>query len=256
MNAIEIHSLDYTATEKRILSSVTLNVAHNHFVGLVGPNGSGKTSLLRHIYRVLPVEKRTVFVNGIPLEDYSYKSSARQITVLKQENSSEFDYSVMEMVLMGRAPHKSLYDVNTKEDYDCAMNALQFVGMDQCAVELFATLSGGEKQRVLMARSLAQETDILLLDEPTNHLDVHYQWKIMQLIKSLGKTVFSVFHDLNLALSFCDYLYVLDAGEVVAQGKPDEVITRDLLREVFRIDGQLSLKENGRSNIVYFGPVG
>ncbi len=212
---------------------------------------SGKTTLLKHIYRALPLEKKTIFINGTELEKFSYRDSARQITVMRQENTSDFDYTILEMVLMGRSPYRRFFESDTADDKQIALNALKFVGMEEYAGRYFATLSGGEKQRVLIARSLAQEADILILDEPTNHLDVHYQWALMDVIKSLNKTVFSVFRELNLACSFCDYLFVLSEGAIVAQGEPSEICTPALLADVFRIDVNIITDEDNIPYIVY-----
>lgn len=203
---IEIHKLSYGVPSRKILRDISLRVEKEKFVGVIGPNGSGKTTLLKHIYRALPPEKRTVYINGREVESYSYRDAAKQVTVMRQENASDFDYTIMEMVLMGRAPHRRFYERDTQEDKEIARNALCFMGMEDMANQSFSTLSGGEKQRVLIARSLAQEADILILDEPTNHLDVYYQWLLMEVIAGLKKTVLAVFHELNLACTYCDYL--------------------------------------------------
>ena len=164
---IEIRDLHYRVPTREILHDVSLQVDKNQFVGLIGPNGSGKTTLLKHIYRALPPEKSTVFINGRKIEAFSYRETARQVTVMRQENGSDFDYTILEMVLMGRAPYRKFYERDTAEDKQIAYNALRFMGMEDIANQHFSTLSGGEKQRVLIARSLAQEADILVLDEPS-----------------------------------------------------------------------------------------
>lgn len=169
---------------------------------------------------------------------------------MQQENSSDFDYSVLEMVLLGRTPYRKYYEVFTVEDTEIAIKALKSIGMEEYSERRFSTLSGGEKQRVLIARSLAQNAEVLILDEPTNHLDVHYQWALMDLIKTLDKTVLSVFHELNLAASYCDYIYVLNDGEIFAKGKPMELLSSKLLSEVFRIDVQV-IEDGKRPYIIY-----
>ncbi len=254
-NKIDVRRLDYSIAGTEILKDVSLQVGQNQFVGLIGPNGSGKTTLLKHIYRALPSEKKTVYVNGKEVESYSYRETARQLTVMRQENSSDFDYTILEMVLMGRAPYRKYYERDTRQDKEIAMNALKYMGMEGMADRYFSNLSGGEKQRVLIARSLAQEADILVLDEPTNHLDVHYQWYLMEVIESLKKTVLSVFHELNLACRFCDYLYVLEKGRVVSAGRPADVVTREMLAEVFRVRAEVISEETGRPYIVYKGSI-
>lgn len=250
-NKVEIRELSYHVPDMEILKDISMRAEAGQFIGLIGPNGSGKTSLLKHIYRALPSKKRTVFINGHEIESYSYRETARHITVMRQENFSDFDYSILEMVLMGRAPYRKYYELDTNEDKEIAHKALHFVGMDDKANRSFFTLSGGEKQRVLIARSLAQEADILLLDEPTNHLDVHYQWLIMEIISKLGKTVLSVFHDLNLACSFCDYIYIIKDGQVFSHGRPKIVITPEIISNVFGVKSKIITTESGNPYIIY-----
>ncbi len=250
-NKVEIRDLSYRVLDTQILQDISLRVGKNQFIGLIGPNGSGKTSLLKHIYRALPPQKRAVFLNGREIESYSYREAAQQITVMRQENASDFDYTILEMVLMGRSPYRKYYERDTEEDKEIAQNALRFVGMEAMAERSFSTLSGGEKQRVLIARSLAQEADILLLDEPTNHLDVHYQWLLMEIISGLGKTVLSVFHELNLACRFCDYLYVLKEGRILTHGRPASIVTPEMLSEVFGVRAEIIPTDKGRPYIIY-----
>lgn len=249
--AIKIENLSYSIGNKSILKNVSLTVEKGNVVGLIGPNGSGKTTLMKHIYRALPPERKTVYIHGKEIHTMSYKDSARNLTVLRQENNSDFPYTIMEMVLMGRSPHRKFFEGDTNEDKQLAQLALERVGMEHAANRSFMNLSGGEKQRVLIARSLAQEADILLLDEPTNHLDVHYQWLLMEMIQGLKKTVLSVFHELNLACAFCDYLYVLNNNSIVAQGNPEELCTKELLAETFRIEADVIHDKNGIPRIIY-----
>ncbi|MCD5413590.1 MAG: ABC transporter ATP-binding protein [Clostridiales bacterium] len=247
---METKKLSFNISTKQILKDVSLKVEKKQIVGLIGPNGSGKTTILRHIYRFINTEKNKVFLNKKCIQSYSYRDSAKEITVMQQENSSDFDYSVLEMVLLGRTPYRKYYEVFTVEDTEIAIKALKSIGMEEYSERRFSTLSGGEKQRVLIARSLAQNAEVLILDEPTNHLDVHYQWALMDLIKTLDKTVLSVFHELNLAASYCDYIYVLNDGEIFAKGKPMELLSSKLLSEVFRIDVQV-IEDGKRPYIIY-----
>ena len=174
---------------------------------------------------------------------------------MRQENASVFDYTNLEMVLMGRSPHKKIYESSDCKDLDIAFNSLKYVGMSDYKDRFFNTLSGGEKQRVLMARSLAQETDIFILDEPTNHLDVYYQWNLIKLIKKINKTVLAVFHDLSIALEYCDYIYVLDEGKNVVEGKPSRVLSKEILRDVFRVDCDIITTANGSKRVVVYNSI-
>lgn len=248
-NQILVQGLNYAIGDVCILHEVDLTVKKGFFVGIIGPNGSGKTSLLSHIYRALPVSDQIVYVGGRELNSLSYRESAQELSVLRQEQDTEFDYTVMELVLMGRAPYRKIYEPETAEDIHITEGCLEAVGLKDLAERTFSNLSGGEKQRVRIARSLAQRTSLLLLDEPTNHLDLYFQWHLMEMIKKLDKTVLAVFHDLNLAAKFCDYLYVMNHGRIIAKGRADEVITASLLKEVFRVDAEIYRKE-GKTSIV------
>ena len=177
------------------------------------------------------------------------------MTVMRQENNSVFDYTNLEMVLMGRSPHKKIYETADCKDLEIAFDSLKYVGMFDAKDRLFNTLSGGEKQRVLMARSLAQETDIFILDEPTNHLDVYYQWNLMKSIKKLNKTVLAVFHDLSIALEYCDYLYVLNDGKNMAEGKSAEVLNKEVLRDIFKVDSEIITTSNGKRRVLIYGSI-
>ena len=221
---IEARRLSYSIEQTQILKDVSIAVRDKKMVGIIGPNGSGKTTLLKHIYRALPVDKKTVYINSREIEKYSYSESAKVVTVVKQENTSDFDFTVEGMVLLGRSPYHKSFESFTAEDYEIAHAALESIGMSGYMNRSFNALSGGEKQRVLIARSLAQQADIYVLDEPTNHLDVHYQWNLMALIKNLNATVLGVFHEMNLAAHYCDELYVLAGGKVVAHGSPSQIL--------------------------------
>ncbi|WP_276981157.1 ABC transporter ATP-binding protein [Johnsonella ignava] len=252
---IVVNNLNYRVNDKNILQSVSIKVKDGQFVGILGPNGSGKTTLLKHIYRVLPVNSNVIFVNGIDITETSIRQSSKFMTVMRQENTSVFDYTNLEMVLMGRSPHKKIYETANCKDLDIALSSLKYVGMFDYKDRLFNTLSGGEKQRVLMARSLAQETDIFILDEPTNHLDVYYQWNLMKLIKRLNKTVLAVFHDLSIALEYCDYIYVLNDGKNIIEGEAVEVLSKEILRDVFRVDGEIITTSNSNKRVVIYSSV-
>lgn len=237
------------------MKQVSVSVAEKKMVGIIGPNGSGKTTLLKHIYRALPADKRTVFINNREVERYSFSESARQVTVVKQENPSDFEFTVEGMVLLGRSPYHKSFEAFTPEDYEIARAALESIGMKDYAQRSFNALSGGEKQRVLIARSLAQQADIYVLDEPTNHLDVHYQWSLMSLIKHLNATVLGVFHEMNLAAHYCDELYVLADGRVVAHGAPSQVLTAELMADVFRVKAEILPLADGCPHIIFHGEI-
>ncbi|MGH3889284.1 MAG: ABC transporter ATP-binding protein [Pseudonocardiaceae bacterium] len=255
---MRVHAAGVTAVidSHQIVTSATITVAAGELVGLVGPNGSGKSTLLRCVYRVLRPVAGVVALDGEDVWELSARASAQRTAVVVQEPQSDFDFTVRDMVLMGRAPHKGLLERASEADDRIVDDALARVGADEFADRAFTTLSGGEKQRVLVARALAQQTRLLVLDEPTNHLDVRHQLEVLELVRDLGIATLAALHDLNLAAAYCDRLYVLSAGEVVAQGKPEEVLSPDLVESVFGVGAVRSVHPvTGRVQLAFF-PLG
>ena len=233
---LELSQLCIDIQAKRIVEDVSLNVSAGEIVGLIGPNGSGKSTLLRSVYRMLKPSAGLVNLGGNDVWKLSAKASAQRTGVVVQEHSSEFDFSVNEVVVMGRTPHKKPFERDNKKDLGLCYESLERVGMSLFAERSFSTLSGGEKQRVLVARALTQQPKLLVLDEPTNHLDIHYQLELLELVTSLGITTLLTLHDLNLAANYCQRLYLLSEGQIVASGNCSSVLTPDLLREVFKVE--------------------
>ncbi|MFB3304850.1 ABC transporter ATP-binding protein [Pseudomonas sp. AMR01] len=218
------------------LCDASLQVGAGEFVGLIGPNGSGKTSLLRCAYRFTKPDQGDVSLAHQNVWKQSSKWCAQRIAVVLQEFPDAFGLRVDEVVAMGRTPHKGLFDSDTPHDRQLIRQALQSVGMQGFEDHAFATLSGGEKQRVILARALAQQPELLVLDEPTNHLDPRYQLELLRLVKRLNIGTLASIHDLNLAAAFCDRLYVIDHGRIIASGTPHAVLTVELLRDVFGVE--------------------
>ncbi|PHN26011.1 ABC transporter ATP-binding protein [Pseudomonas sp. ICMP 460] len=218
------------------LRDASLQVGAGEFVGLIGPNGSGKTSLLRCAYRFSKPQHGEVLLAHQNVWKHSAKWCAQRIAVVLQEFPDAFGLRVDEVVAMGRTPHKGLFDGDTLHDQQLVRSVLTSVGMQDFEDHAFATLSGGEKQRVILARALAQQPQLLILDEPTNHLDPRYQLELLKLVKRLNIGTLASIHDLNLAAAFCDRLYVINHGRIVASGTPHDVLTVELLRDVFGVD--------------------
>lgn len=235
----------------QILNGVSLSAGQNEFIGIIGPNGSGKSTLLKCIYRVLEPTGGGVYLDGKALSRFSYRESAKRIAVLAQHNYYNFDFSVRDVVLMGRSPQKKPMERDNAEDYCIVREPLELVGMEAFAERSFSTLSGGEQQRVILARALAQQTPCLILDEPTNRMDIKYQLQLMDIVKGLNRTVISAIHDLNIAAMYCSKLYVLKAGRVVASGTPEEVLTRELIRQVYEVEAEVFRDKSGLLRILY-----
>ncbi|MFF8841125.1 ABC transporter ATP-binding protein [Streptomyces sp. NPDC015127] len=232
---IDIDALTVEIAGARLVSEATLRAADGQVVGLVGPNGSGKSTLLRCVYRALRPSTGTVRLGGEDLHSLSAREGARRLAALPQEAVTEFDFTVAEVVAMGRLPHQRSVARTTDEDRKACESALVRVGAGHLADRGFLTLSGGEKQRVLIARALAQQPSVLVLDEPTNHLDIAQQLEVLALVRGSGLTVLTALHDLNLAALHCDLLHVIDSGRIVASGAPHDVLTPELLAEVFGV---------------------
>lgn len=223
-----------------VLRDVTLSLEAGDALGVVGPNGSGKTTLLRTLSGVLAPKVGTVLWEGRDLLRLTNRERARLLGVLPQSSRVDFDFSVFEVVLMGRSPHLDRFQVESPEDYRAVREALEVTDTWHLEARPFRELSGGEQQRVILARALVQEPRILLLDEPTAHLDLRYQYEIMDLIARLRQErdllVVSVFHDLNMAARYCDRAILLHDGRIYAAGSLDEVLTKEHLEEVYQVE--------------------
>ncbi len=233
---LDVREVAVDLSGRRIVRDVALEAAPGEVVGLIGPNGSGKSTLLRTVYRMLRPAAGLVTLGGDDVWRLSAKEAARRTAVVVQETTGEFEFTVHEVVLMGRTPHKGRLERDTHADTEIAEAALARVDMTPFAERAFTTLSGGEKQRVLIARALAQEPRLLVLDEPTNHLDIRFQLEVLELVRGLSVTTLVTLHDLNLAAAYCDRLYLLSEGCIVASGTPDEVLTPALVGAVFGIE--------------------
>jgi iron complex transport system ATP-binding protein len=234
--SLRLDHLSVDIAGRRIVTGIDLTVGDQEFAGLVGPNGSGKSTILKAIYRVHRPSAGHVLVDGADLLSLRPRDAAQRIAVVTQESTSEFDFTVREMVMIGRTPHKRSFDRDTAADRSIVDQAIERVGCVQLAQRRFNTLSGGEKQLVLIARALAQEADHLILDEPTNHLDIHHQVAILEIVAGLGVTVLAALHDLSLAALFCHTIHVLSAGQLVTGGPPGTVLTPETIRHAYGAD--------------------
>ena len=236
---------------KEILKDMDFTLRDKEFVGIIGPNGSGKSTFLKCVYRVQKPTGGEILFDGKRLDELSYRESALKLAVVAQHNTYSFDFSVLEVVLMGRSPHKKTLERDNQEDYQIARRALDVVGLAAFEKRSFATLSGGEQQRVILARALTQQTECLVLDEPTNHLDIKYQLQIMDIVKSLGLTVVAAVHDLNIATMYCDRLVALKDGQVVGVGTPRQLLTEQFIYDMYGVRSKVRCEVDGRMNIMY-----
>ncbi|GAA3761150.1 iron complex transport system ATP-binding protein [Spinactinospora alkalitolerans] len=219
-----------------LVRELSLEVPGGAVVGLVGPNGSGKSTALRCVYRALRPSSGVVRLDGRDLSSLSLRGSARSVAALTQESGSDLDFTVAEVVAMGRTPHQRGNRPLDGREQDLCREAMERMDVAHLADRGVLELSGGERQRVLMARCLVQEPRVLVLDEPTNHLDVRHQIGLLSLVRRAGITVLLVLHDLNLASAACDRIGVLSQGRLVASGTPGEVLVPSMVRQVFGVE--------------------
>jgi iron complex transport system ATP-binding protein len=241
-----------------LLSDASVAIAPGSLTGLLGPNGCGKTTLLKLLCGVVRPRSGRVLLGDRPLTAMTRRELARHVAVVPQETHPAFEYSVTEMVMMGRHPHLGPFQLEGPADFDVAREALAATGTAHLASRNYMTLSGGEKQRVIIASALAQATNILLLDEPTASLDLGYQLEIAGLLARLNRvrqvTMVLATHDLNLAASLCDRLVVMRGGRVLAQGATSDVLTGAMVRQLYDVDADVQF--NPRAGHLTVVPIG
>ena len=236
-------SFSYERGGRRVVDGVTLSVPRETIVGLLGPNGSGKTTLLRLLSGTVTPARGAITIDGVAIDTLSRREMARRIAVVPQETHSTFDFSVLEIVLMGRYPHLGAFELEGADDVARAREALAATGTASLESRRFATLSGGEKQRVVIAGALAQSSEILLLDEPTASLDLGFQFDIAALLARLNRdravTMVVSTHDLNLAATLCTELVLLKAGQVLAHGPTERVLNAESVRLLYGVEADV-----------------
>lgn len=248
---IETSALKAVLGGNEILKGVDFTAEGQKVIGVIGPNGSGKSTLLKCIYRVLKPTGGVVYLDGTPIQKIPVRQTAQQIAVVAQHNYYNFEFTVQDVVLMGRSPHKRAMERDNADDYRIVAESLSTVGMQEMAGRIFSTLSGGEQQRVILARALAQQTPCLILDEPTNHLDIQHQLQMMELVRGLNRTVITAVHDLNIAAMYCDELYAVLDGNIVGYGTPKTLLTPEFIRQVYHVEARVLTDEDSVLRILY-----
>lgn len=258
--AIAIEEVSFAYGERRVIDRVSLEIAPGERFGLLGPTGSGKSTLVRLCSGVLRPTSGRILVGGRDLASFDARSRARKIAVVPQETALDFPFSVLEVVLMGRTPHLGGFGFEGDRDVAAAERAMERTGVGDLAGRFFHELSGGEKQRVVIARALAQEAEILLLDEPTTFLDIRHVVEIFDLLAALsedqGITLLVVLHDLNLAALYLERMAFLKRGRLHASGAPEEVLSYRTIREVYETDVYVHTNDlTGKLNVLPLGAV-
>ncbi len=255
--AIELSGLSFGYGEKLLFAGFNLDVASGDFLGIIGPNGAGKSTLLKLVAGLLKPSQGAVRIGKRDLHALARREVAREVGVVLQENPFAFDYSVRDVVMMGRNPYLRRFQSPGKRDRDAVNSALEFVDAAFLRDKRINSISAGERQRVVLARALAQEPGILMLDEATSHLDIAHQQLIARILSQLnrqGKTIVLLSHDLNLAALYCSRILLLDRGKAVACDVPERVITAELIRNVYGVDSIVTRHpQTGRPQVMLPG---
>ncbi|NDL60296.1 ABC transporter ATP-binding protein [Phytoactinopolyspora mesophila] len=253
-DGLTARDLSWSVKGTVIVDGIHMHGGRGEITGLLGPNGSGKTTLLRAIARLSKPDRGVVHLGGTDLATLRRRDLARQLAVVQQHAGTDLDVTVLDVVLLGRTPYRSALQGDSEQDRALALDALQQVDMVEFATRKWATLSGGEQQRVHLARALTQQPELLVLDEPTNHLDIAHALSLLALVRHAGLTTIAALHDLNLAAMFCDHLVVLQRGRVVASGAPHDVLTPQLLREVYDVEADIGTHPRTGRPLLTFHP--
>lgn len=243
--AIAAEDLHWKSGSKNIINGISLHVKPNEFVGIVGPNGSGKSSLVSLLSGLRKPTEGKVTLFGHPLSTLKPRSIAQQVAFVRQHIDTEDHITAKQSVELGRTPYLSLLSPWSKNDDKIVDEALNIVAMQAKENQLWPTLSGGERQRLHIARGLVQKPKLIILDEPTNNLDVHHQLNLLSLVKRLKLTTIAVLHDLNHAAMYCDRLLVIDQGCIVKEGIPRDVLTKESIKQIFKVDVECYEDPNG-----------
>ena len=232
---LTIEHLNLSIKQRTLLEDISLKTKDSQFVGLIGANGSGKSTLLKTIYKTLKPDSGEIYLDELNILHSSEKKVAQNLSVVSQFKELSFDLTVKQMVMLGRTPHKRLLEQENKQDLQIVEHALKTTNLLDYQDRSFLSLSGGEKQRVILARAIAQDPQFMILDEPCNHLDIRYQLEIMEIVKNLDIGILAALHSLEDACRYCDELYVLKHGNIIAHGKPKEILTETLIEEVYGV---------------------
>jgi iron complex transport system ATP-binding protein len=251
---IETKGLTFAYAEDPVINDISLTFQTGEFTGIIGPNGSGKSTLLKLIGGILPSPSETTFLKNRELSQYKKKDLAVSIAWIPQEKQMAFSFKVIDIVLMGRHPYLSPLSFEGEDDYRIAEDAMKQTQVLEFAHRSFNEISGGEKQRVMIASAISQKPEVMLLDEPTSALDIKYQIEILSILKQLneqeGKSLILAMHDLHLASKFCKRLVLLKEGRVFCEGTPAEVLKKEILEEVYEVKVKIFTDDEDGSLLV------
>ncbi|AVQ44870.1 ABC transporter ATP-binding protein [Clostridium botulinum] len=243
MNSITTTNLAIAYEDKLIVDGLNMNIPKGKITTIIGPNGCGKSTVLKTVGRILKPKEGLVYLNGDDIRNLSTKEVAQKMAILPQSPQAQGGLTVGELVSYGRFPHKKGFGKLSPEDKKVIQWALDITKLTEFEVTMVDNLSGGQRQRVWIAMALAQQTDLILLDEPTTYLDMAYQLEVLELLYNLNReescTIVMVLHDLNLAARFADYMIAIRSGSIISHGTPEEIMTKKVLKDTFNIDAEI-----------------
>lgn len=256
-NEIITNNLSFSYGKEKILKELNLVFNQNKFISIIGPNGSGKTTLLKLLLRLLKADKGEITLNGNNIKKYANKELAREIAYVPQKSEIDFEFTVYEIVSMGRAPYIKNLNRENQNDKLIIENAMKMTNTWKFREKYINCLSGGELQMVMIARAITQDTKIIILDEPISHLDIHHQVEIMNTLKKINKEkealIITVLHDINLASQYSDEILLLKKGEIIAKGEPQKVINKENIKKVYNME--FLFLEHPNNKLPYILPV-
>ncbi|KEI86159.1 iron-dicitrate transporter ATP-binding subunit [Clostridium botulinum B2 267] len=243
MNSITTTNLAIAYEDKLIVNGLNMNIPKGKITTIIGPNGCGKSTVLKTVGRILKPKEGLVYLNGDDIRNLSTKEVAQKMAILPQSPQAQGGLTVGELVSYGRFPHKKGFGKLSPEDKKVIEWTLDITKLTELEVTMVDNLSGGQRQRVWIAMALAQQTDLILLDEPTTYLDMSYQLEVLELLYNLNReescTIVMVLHDLNLAARFADYMIAIRDGSIIKCGTPKEIMTKEVLKDTFNIDAEI-----------------
>lgn len=255
MTAVSIRNLSFSYGDHPVLKHIEITLEKGLFYSIIGPNGSGKTTLLKNLQKIIRPDSSCIYLNGEDIRSVSIRDVSKRIATVPQETHMDFDFTVLDMVLMGRAPYLKRFETEGVNDLERAKTAMEITDTWKLKDKSIRHLSGGELQRAIVSRAMVQDTDILLLDEPVSHLDMHHQISILRTVagfcRSKGITVLAVLHDINLASEFSDSLILMNQGEIVQVGSPDLVVNEKSMKSLFDMECMIiSNPLSGRPHVI------
>lgn len=257
MYALQVQNLKFGYKKDLVLKDISFNIQKGKFVSIIGPNGSGKSTILKLLNHLYSPKKGEILVEGKNIDSFKKRELARKIALVPQDTILDFDFTVEDVVLMGRHPYKKRFQKEDDKDNWIVEEALEMTNTLHLKDKLITEISGGERQRVIIARALAQNPSIILLDEPTSHLDINHQIEILNLLKQLneekGTTIVVVIHDVNLASRYSDQIIMVNHGEIIEMGNPEDVITRKNIEEAYNLE--VVIEKNKVTNKIFLTPI-